>query len=230
MPNYCYNHIEASEKVLQEIYDKKQEKVTFEKLIPMPKTLLVEERGNGLQIIVYALSKMESEERKYTLKNIMETNKTIGKNIEEYIKKNINTVNKFDEKNTSFDISDNEIELGIKDFKKLGETYISNILNYGQPSWYNWRIENWGTKWDAIDSVGEPKKGFLDFDTAWSPAEGIMKKLCEKFPNEYIDWYYEEPGMDFAGHFISDGMGGYVDNPCPVPNYSEEEEEKTEDV
>ena len=69
--------------------------------------------------------------------------------------------------------------------------------------WYDWNINNWGTKWD----IDQPECDELDhncfecsFETAWSPAEGIFYELREKFPDVDCTWFYDEPGMCFAGY------------------------------
>jgi len=73
--------------------------------------------------------------------------------------------------------------------------------------WYNWRIDNWGTKWDV-----DPKKVntqefngqiSLDFDTAWAPPLQVIEKLSEMFPTAYFQLTYFEPGMCFAGKFTA---------------------------
>ena len=68
--------------------------------------------------------------------------------------------------------------------------------------WYHWNNANWGTKWDV-----DPECDHLDensfeceFETAWSPAEGIYYALREQFPDVDISWFYDEPGMQVAGY------------------------------
>jgi len=38
------------------------------------------------------------------------------------------------------------------------------------------------------------------FWTKWNPPVEIYKKLCELFPDVYIVWRYEEPGMMLYGY------------------------------
>lgn len=37
------------------------------------------------------------------------------------------------------------------DILKLGKTAVTNFINYGSTGWYDWAIENWGTKWNSYD-------------------------------------------------------------------------------
>ena len=75
--------------------------------------------------------------------------------------------------------------------------------------WYNWRVANWDTKWDACDAdIEEERYGELnelecftaEFDTAWSPPEAICHALREMFPDISISWFFDEPGMEVAGY------------------------------
>ena len=73
--------------------------------------------------------------------------------------------------------------------------------------WYDWRLENWDTKWDVHDAEIEEErwKDELEsftatFDTAWSPPEAICRRLRDLFPKVSISWFYDEPGMQYAGY------------------------------
>jgi hypothetical protein len=71
--------------------------------------------------------------------------------------------------------------------------------------WYNWRVQNWDTKWDIhrdhVEWGDEDENYFVcHFDTAWSPPEGIIHKLRDMFPDLGISCFYDEPGMEFAGY------------------------------
>ena len=70
--------------------------------------------------------------------------------------------------------------------------------------WYHWCIENWGTKWDA-DILGLDVQDYdtleISFNTAWSPPEGVIAKLREKFPELTFQCFYDEPGMEISGYY-----------------------------
>jgi hypothetical protein len=61
------------------------------------------------------------------------------------------------------------------------------IKNYGHDNWYDWRIENWGTKWDAYhcDTIEEGDTETV-FTTAWSTPVEIFIKLSKMHPNAVI--------------------------------------------
>jgi|5_EtaG_2_1085323.scaffolds.fasta_scaffold01346_13 hypothetical protein len=78
----------------------------------------------------------------------------------------------------------------------------SNIEKYGYETWYEWRLVNWGTKWDAYDYyINEVNDTYFEvsFDTAWSPPTAYYLALSKKYPLLRIEVEYSESGMDFAG-------------------------------
>ena len=69
--------------------------------------------------------------------------------------------------------------------------------------WYDWNICNWGTKWEidkgSCDHLDE-NSFECEFETAWSPPEGIFYALRQLFPDVDVTWFYDEPGMMVAGY------------------------------
>ena len=69
--------------------------------------------------------------------------------------------------------------------------------------WYDWRIQNWDTKWDAYDVVvtdDDPECTEIEFNTAWSPPEAICNAIREQYEDVSVSWFYDEPGMEIAGY------------------------------
>ena len=93
--------------------------------------------------------------------------------------------------------------------------------------WYGWRIENWGTKWDAhfdgpfgamvapggdvsatVDSEGlylVAGTAIYNFDTAWGPPVAWLQKMAPMVPWLKFTLRYAEMGMDFAGEAVAKG-------------------------
>ena len=70
--------------------------------------------------------------------------------------------------------------------------------------WYSWCVDNWETKWEASEVEFECDDSeilTITFDTAWSPPEGVMTKLREKFPDVSFQCFYDEPGCEAAGYY-----------------------------
>ena len=69
--------------------------------------------------------------------------------------------------------------------------------------WYDWRLQNWDTKWDCYDVVitdDDPECTEIEFNTAWSPPEAICHALREQYPDLSVSWFYDEPGCEIAGY------------------------------
>ena len=63
--------------------------------------------------------------------------------------------------------------------------------------WYDWRVQNWDTKWDCYDVVvtdDDPESVEIEFNTAWSPPEAICHAIREEYPDIDVQWFYDEPG------------------------------------
>ena len=110
----------------------------------------------------------------------------------------------------------------VEDTEKFQE-FVTGVDLWGNPSifcfskimpppdneWdYDWCTENWGTKWELnADDIGyEGDEECLDyeFNTAWSPPEGIYNALYDWAEANAIDmhiqWFYNESGMELAGY------------------------------
>ena len=66
---------------------------------------------------------------------------------------------------------------------------------------YNFRIENWGNKWDGTDAYVEvyDDEVYIDVATAWGPCSPIVDKLIRLCPGLEVDYKYYEPGCAFLG-------------------------------
>ena len=66
--------------------------------------------------------------------------------------------------------------------------------------WYDWRIENWETKWD-VEAIAEDLGDTItfSFESAWAPPTIVFAKLAKSFPEIKIVHSYLEEGMCFVG-------------------------------
>lgn len=64
-----------------------------------------------------------------------------------------------------------------------------NVQRYGWKDWYDWSIDNWGTKWNACHEYIDDDNQVIEFETAWSMPEGVIKEICKYTPVrvEYAD-------------------------------------------
>jgi hypothetical protein len=76
---------------------------------------------------------------------------------------------------------------------------------YGFDDWYDWRVSNWGTKWDVSDSWVDEHNGdalSIEYNTAWGPNTAFIIYASSKYPNLNFRLLFEEPGCDFCGELI----------------------------
>ncbi len=91
---------------------------------------------------------------------------------------------------------------------------LENTNGFGDnPSWYTWRLENWGCKWGSsevtfiYDHDDFAPRGLgavmlsCFFNTPWSPPQAICEKLRHDFPDLLIQWIWYDTD-DFDGCFI----------------------------
>jgi hypothetical protein len=89
-----------------------------------------------------------------------------------------------------------------------------------EEGWYEWNIENWGTKWncDAQDwvKVENPNEDESSvtfwFDSAWSPPTALYE-FIESISTMNIKASYNEGGMGFVGEFV-DGVDECFNYEC----------------
>lgn len=84
-----------------------------------------------------------------------------------------------------------------------------NLKYFGYRGWYEFCLDNWGTKWDigydldcgdylTADSARKPIT--VRFYSAWSPPTDAYRKLSEM--GFSIRAYYYESGMGFCGSWV----------------------------
>lgn len=136
-----------------------------------------------------------------------------------------------------FQEQDNEVE-ALRNSGVAWEDIPKDGYNSGG---YEWCIENWGTKWNAVEAtIDEDYDITYFFDTAWSPPIPVIHELSRQFPELYFELTFGDPAMDFSGvyefkdgHFMREDDGGYQEFGLYVDEWLEDmerwnEEEQTE--
>lgn len=225
MPNHVTNKIEfyGEQKNIDKVLDliKGEDRcIDFNKIIPMPKELMLPSGSDMNYAVQYALSK-KSYGESVRIKDIL--SKTPCHFYRNYYK-SIFVPHTYDDaalnkraewfnnnlaenkKENIFDETDYE-GLGIKNFEDLGNAYINNIIKHGVDTWYDWRVSNWGTKWNAYGCQYIKEENEIFFDTAWSCPLPILDKLAELCFEHNVSfsgkWADEDAGQN-VGVFESD--------------------------
>jgi hypothetical protein len=135
--------------------------------------------------------------------------------------------------------------------KELEAQEDANLKDHGYSNWYDYCVNEWGTKWDVGgDDCGDPDEDSpnataMNFDSAWAPPVQAMEKFqVLGFKVKLIYW---ESGMCFCGMFdengddyldytdlsaaeVAEAINSEVDEcMCIVENLEEWEEENKEE-
>ena len=93
---------------------------------------------------------------------------------------------------------------GIKTDLSLDKLYPipDNLLEGG---WNNWRVQNWGTKWDVescqadVTHLTNESLAIFETNSAWEPPLEAFRYISTLYPTLTFNTTYDEPGNDFAG-------------------------------
>ena len=226
MPNWTYNRIKCKKSIGDKILTITENGYSFDfnKLIPMPDDLKLDAGSiEGDSIACYYLSLNDDE--KYKLMKLLKSkessycynywNKYNGdiKELENNPKKLNDKINNF---NGLFDF---DKEKQFNSLNELGKQYIENIKNYNFPQWYDWCVENWGTKWNVEDDIDVVYDKNIDeydisFQTAWSVPTGIVERYSELCEDDEFYWEYEDEDCD-GTHILRKINGEIVDTIAP---------------
>lgn len=111
-------------------------------------------------------------------------------------------------------IKKGELGIGTVDFNKIipmpddiyrGDLGPKERELYGDKNWMDWRIGNWGTKWNCYgyeESFDYSQTDSLWFQTAWSAPHPILQKLSDMFPEIEFrhQWADEDIGYNCGQH------------------------------
>lgn len=91
------------------------------------------------------------------------------------------------------------------EYQELLKKYEANKAKYGYTTWYDWAIENWGTKWsprieewEIIDHSDGSGGIYAYYETAWSPADGLIREVSKQFPTLLFTVSSDEEGRSFS--------------------------------
>ena len=110
----------------------------------------------------------------------------------------------------------NDIQTGAKDsdrFRQLNDKEQALALEwekqYGTCSWYDWAVDNWGTKWmvrpDEVKTDRENDSTLaFNFDTAWACPYPILEELSRGY-NVSMSVYCDNEGWENESFDVIDG-------------------------
>ena len=257
MPNWVRNKVKFSNRG-KEILDKvivvngDKEELTaedvlfdFNKILEMPKTLNLVSGSEIAPAIQYALKKMSKEDVASITEKLHNIPVSFDGNYYNRIFHKVYTSKELDKIDEDFreDLAKSNSklynsydyqELGIENLEDLGNICINNIMQYRADTWYDWCIENWGTKWNACNTYVISDND-VEFDTAWSCPVNIFIELSKQFSDVEIEVEYADEDIGYnCGRFVfSNGnieecidMDSNTDFALDVWGYTEEMKEE----
>ena len=98
-----------------------------------------------------------------------------------------------------------ETEKSSDDKKMNRQPFVDGVNN-----WYDWRVKNWGTKWELCEFYGVDRQYLTEqnegestisfaFSSAWAPPIEAYQNFLENNSDCFIRAYYYEGGCDFMG-------------------------------
>lgn len=186
MPNWVYNRVHGSKKAVEMLVGPKGN-VTFQKLLPVPDAM------KALSNYKYE----DKEELTALIDLIYKGDDSKLKAIAAY------------PKNESLTYDEVKDQL-LKRYPLSQLDLCKQLLDkYGTFYWYDWRCTVWGCKWDASSDEGtyNGDEEEIEFQTPWSPPEGVIHELANRFPDLQLVWHVDEESCAFSIDYIFNGDG-----------------------
>ena len=81
----------------------------------------------------------------------------------------------------------------------LGRTAFQNEQKYGSKSWFEFHIQQWGSKWNSYNSE-MAEDNTIEFCTAWTNVKPVVIALSQKFPDIEMkyQWADEDIGLNMG--------------------------------
>lgn len=220
MPNWVENELRIKKSFLDYIVNS-ENKVDFGIIAPMPASLNCESGSNNYISIYYYLS------NKLTIPL-----NAVSKMSQAVALLNNQFMSHTDGVKNAHDRLMSDIHM-IKDLDALyeqGKLLVSNYAMYGAETWYEWRINNWGCKWNAsnteiYDATDDADYAVVIFSTPWSAPDKWLECLSRKGVKAECTWH-EESG--YNGIITCDGNGNALLTDLPF-GYGDDDEDYEDD-
>ena len=218
MPNYVKNKVTcANMDELKKLLLNKDENVDFNIVLPRPKDLDITSGSNSYDMPSKYFHTEEAERKlvkqRRIIGNVLEMFYDDTMTQAEFVEKVLedkNLVKKIrtfkgwylrKSKTIRYAMKKKELEEALGDYIKG----FFNIKRYKARDWYDWSIENWGTKWNAGDTIVDDES--IEFETAWSTPVPVFVELSKRLKDISIIVHYadEDIGSNCGSLVIVNG-------------------------
>ena len=183
--------------------------IDFEKVIPMPKDLDIEtsiSKDDAIYIYLAAVNPQMPDmgvakwPQEIYLKVTEQIGRFGGQNYTNQTQDEMKEILKFEKRNRLL---------------KLGKQLVENYQKHGCADFDEWRVKNWGVRWNAWECDYDDELHKLTFFTDHAAPISIVQKLSEKFPDIKLtlNWIGEDYQSDigcmvaYNGRFSKSVMG-----------------------
>lgn len=170
MPNWVKTDIEITNGDLDGLLKKVKSKDSLfdlNNIIPMPKELDIESSSLGTICLAWLLSEQGTKELTYG--ELMGLGGLyLIQRLDRYVDLKFLT-----------DRIKPYTQEKLKKGMGLAEKYLANIKNTGYLCWCDWRVNNWGTKWNTCEA--DIHDNVITMEHAWSFPQSVIDKVFEEF-------------------------------------------------
>lgn len=185
MPNWCYNNIEIFASDKDRIVNSEGQ-VDFSIICPMADELNVTSGGTNEMDMYVFLSNRLNTAHDYVcgMPDVKEMFNNMFAPIDEVLSNNLKK---------AMELTPDELNEAYLRGKQL----VHNYKTYGATTWYEWRLQNWGCKWNAgdtsvINTKNKKKSLTISFTTPWGPPTAWLAALAEKGIVYNLRWQEED--------------------------------------
>ena len=170
----------------------------FNKVIPMPKELMVEFSSKSDHALSLYLTRICPTADYYGSKADKVTKKewdAINRKIQMHMIAKHSLLIEKEKLNQALDRYKGEED----SLLALGKRQVDNIMKHDALNWYEWSVRNWGTKWNSCNLSVDTSGKAISFDTAWDPAIPVFLEISR-----------QNPDIKFAMLFSDECIGSHV--------------------
>lgn len=231
MPNWVKNRIitgsrELTEKLIEKYgtlegdEEIKSMQFDFNKIIPMPEDLKIEfstKSDNALSLYLTKVSPYVEYFGEDNDKLSYDEFNDIKNNISKHLMCSHSLTLNEDSLTKVLEKYNDELDSMLK----LGERQVNNVMRYDAVNWYEWSINNWGTKWNSSSLEIDEKKQTLSFETAWDPAIPVFLEITRQNPTKRFAFLYADEAIgSHVGYILA--SNGHIDYKGTFEDYSED--------
>ncbi|MCM1556924.1 MAG: hypothetical protein NC087_05260 [Anaeroplasma bactoclasticum] len=238
MPNWMQSKLtitgKDAEKVMKSLIEPDKTeycgyRFVFNKIKPMPKSLMIQSGTTTDKCVSYYITKLSDIEYAEMINKALFINANWARSLKKIDLSELEeTKNDLIKHNSTTTCDEDPLLKTEQDILNYGKRAVDNVLEYGYQDWYDWRIHNWNTKWDACNTNYYPDEDptTIYFQTAWSDVRNLIRELSRQHPQNTFQYSFAEEQMGYYCGFAHYKNGKTLQN-FEYDDYSKEAYEQS---